>query len=280
MIAQLKNAWLILVVSGLVVVSPTSHVHGAIIISQGWDLLYTVNASYNFGGAGGLNLVNFVGKPIPNPPGTNPGTFDFGSGSVNIGQTDTILHRLQAVNLPDLPTLASQTINLQIAALSLQSANPVNWSGFGGVANEFIQTVNLVDLGSTMTVYNNPFDPVPNPDVIGKFDSNLKFSIQLRGMTSGVFSPVISLNMSQSGSLWTHDPVGNQVLIPGVNWKLNGVDTSTDFFTGFAHHGPDHIHDTIDINAVPEPSSLLLTGLLGLLTVVKSRRYHPRSNAK
>lgn len=256
----------------IAILSLGSPCRGALVVGQGHDLLGTVASQYNFGGAGGLGIVHFVGVPI--------GTFDFGSGAVNVGSTDTILKRNSIVNLPDPtpPILASQTIPIEIKALSLRSATPLNWSGFGGIAGEFVRTILVADTGSSMKIYNGPLDTTPNPDVIGQFDSTLNFDILLQGMTSGASAP-FSLTFTQTGGLWTREPPGpSAVLIDGVNHKLNGIDTSTDFFTGFAHHisGP-HFHDTIDISAVPEPGSLSLIVLgLSVTGLALGRRKRPQ----
>ena len=99
----------------------------------------------------------------------------------------------------------------------------------------------------------------------GTFDSVLNFKFQLQGVTSGVLFPsFIDLSLFQTGSTWGHIPSTNNpipVLINGVNNHLNGVDHLNDFFTGKAIHGPAHIHETSDINSVPEPTSMFAIGL-------------------
>lgn len=233
------------------VLQPSSASGGFVNIMAGYDLLYTVSSSFDFGGAGGLGVTPFVGVPL--------NTYNFGGGLKNVGATDTILHRLDPVT--NLADGASQTINLAMVALSLQSQNQINWSGFGGNANEFVKTVNLVDIGSTMTITNS-VDNVVDPLLeYGTFDSNLKFNFQLQGVTSGVLSPVLSLNLGQTPGTWGHIPSpNNPVLIDGVNNHLNGSDHLNDFFTGTADHGPGH-HVTQDINSVPEPTSMFAIGL-------------------
>lgn len=288
MLPSLANRWIWIVVCAIATTFQSSNAHGAIIVSAGYDLLY----------ASGTNVqgVDFVGTTIPNPPGTGPGSFDFGGGLVNIGRTNVIVQRLGTVTLADLPTLASQTISLKMAAFSFQSTNALDFSNFGGATNEFIRTVFLSDSGSTMKIYNNPFDPVPNPDVFGRYDSTLRFTFRLQGVTSGALSTPITRTVSQTGALWTHDAVSSPdpVLIAGVNWRLNGSDTSTDFHSGLAQYAnvANTLKlDAIDINvaAVPEPGSMVLFGLgLGFIAAAKYRRRnsqrssrpdHDRSNA-
>ena len=288
MLPSLANRWIWIVVCAIATTFQSSNAHGAIIVSAGYDLLYS----------SGTNVlgVDFVGTTIPNPPGTGLGSFDFGSGLVNIGQTNIIVQRMSAVSLADLPTLASQSISLKVAAFSFQSANALDFSASGGTTNEFIRTVFVSDNGSTMKIYNNPFDPVPNPDVFGRYDSTLSFRFKLQGVTSGALSNLITRTVSQTGALWTHDAVSNPdpVLIAGVNWRLNGSDTSTDFHSGLAQYAnvANTLKlDAIDINAaaVPEPGSMVLCGLgLGFVAAAKyrrrnsqrsSKRDHDRSNA-
>jgi len=221
---------------------------------SGYDLLVTTASSFDFQGAGGLGVTPFVGVPL--------GTYNFGAGPKNTGATDTILHRLGPVT--NLADGASQTINLAMVALSLRSQNQIDWSAFGGIANEYVKTVNLVDTGSTMTIHNSVADLSPLAEG-GTFDSLLNFTFQLEGVTSGIKSSVVSFSLSQTGATWGHVPLFNCVLINGVNNKLNGSDHVNDFYTGHGSHGGPGHHDTIDVNAdgvtCPEPTSVFAIGL-------------------
>ncbi|MCY2979938.1 MAG: PEP-CTERM sorting domain-containing protein [Planctomycetota bacterium] len=240
MLLRLSNLICGLMITMGLVLQPSSASGGFVTINSGYDLLLTLAASFDFQGAGGLGVTPFVGVPL--------GTYNFGAGSVNTGATDTILHRLDPViNLADG---ASQTVNLEMVALSLRTKNQIDWSGFGGSANEYVKTVNLINTGgSTMTITNSVADLVNES---GTFDSNLNFSIQLEGVTSGVLSPTISLALIQTGGTWEQIPPFENVLIDGVN--KNG------FYTCVADHGPAK-HVTVDVNCVPEPTSSFAIGL-------------------
>jgi hypothetical protein len=214
-------------------------------VLPGYDLLYTVSGDFQGN--------EFVGVPI--------GAFDFGSGPVNVGSTDTIIRRING----GLPSPGGLEIDVEMVALSLQSKNPLDWSSFGGVNGEFVKTVNVVDKGSKMTIFDN-----------FTFNSILKISFQLAGLTSGELTPFIDKTFTQTNGKWSHTPSTanvDPILIPLVNFELNGVNGDNDFFTGTAFHDAgDGTHTTIDINAVPEPSSLVLFGLGTLGAGFVSRR--------
>jgi len=243
---------------------------GGIVVDPGYDLLYTISADFNFRGAGGLHVVEFVGEPILD--------FDFGPSSGNflpqtspntnpnvplglqyVGRTDTIIQRRDGVSLPvhdpALHPLFAQT-PIEMVALSLRSKNQLDWRFVGGVNEEFIKTVNVVDNGSFMNIFND-----------FTFNSFLDISFQLEGLTSGAKTPSIRKIFIADPGTWSHTPSSVNpapVLISGVNYFLNGTNGGSDFFTGYSFHDAgDSTHVTIDINAVaaPEPSSLVLFGL-------------------
>jgi hypothetical protein len=237
-----------LITMGLVL-HPSSASGGFVTILPGYDLLVTTGACYNFGPPFGL--VPFVGVPL--------NTYDFGSGSVNVDATDTIMKRIDGVT--NLADGASATINIAMVGLSLRSQNQIDWSAFGGIANEYVKTVNVMDVGSTMTITNDVFNDC------GTFDSTLMIKFQLQGVTSGATTDFIVKTFSMSGAgMWSQiAATTNPVLIDGVNNNLNGLDNSNDFFTGQSFHIlPDGgYHSTHDVNGVicPEPTSLFAIGL-------------------
>ena len=92
-----------------------------IIIDPGFNLFQTVPVS-----------TFFFGPPVPNPQfvnfeGVPLDLFDFGDGNglVFVGDTDTIVERLQPANLGP-----SDTIDIELVALQLVSTGPVDL-GFG-----------------------------------------------------------------------------------------------------------------------------------------------------
>lgn len=101
-----------------------------------------------------------------------------------------------------------------------------------------------------MTITNSIEDLSPE---VGTMGSNLRFTFQLQGVTSGVLSTVIAVEMFQTGAKWRQVPLFDNVLIDGVN--------DCGFFTEDAKHGPDHTHDTCDVNNCPEPTSMFAIGL-------------------
>lgn len=220
-------------------------------VAPGYDLLYTLpGTEYNFGGFAGVQ--SFSGVPL--------GTFDFGgtTGIQNVGETDTILYRTEAA------TSSDGLIDIEMVALSLRSDNVFS---LDGVSPAEYWTVNLLqDTGSTMNISFNA------AGTGGTFDSNLNFLVEFVGETSNVSTGPIAVNMSQTDSTWGRDPLNNNILIPGINYHLNGFDNSEDFFTGIAMHGPQHTHKTIDINGVPEPSTYITFGAASVFLFFMARR--------
>jgi hypothetical protein len=212
--------------------------------------------------------VPFVGVPV--------GTYDFGTGPVFVGVTDTIVHRTQdAVGVPQvLPGPADATIPIEMVALGLVSAVQVDFgagTGFyyvtlqsarGGTASTGTMTIHFNDDHVGLTA-----DECPGT---GTFDSTLDVFFDLRfGALDGliVMSDLCPMN-SDPDVYWDH--TGGALLIDDVNYLLRedgpGVNPHQDFFAGddgggFAENGPSATHIVAD---VPEPATLLLLTLGGL----------------
>lgn len=230
--------------------------HASDSVLPGYDLLETVPPT-NFGG------VPFVGVPL--------GTFDFGGGPVFVGNTDTIIHRLDTASAP------STAISTEMVALHLMSAVPAD---FGlGLGTYFI-TLQSERGGPTspgrMTI---SFGPEPPPGgAHGTFDSffDVFFDVRL-GSLSGPIALSDSLTLTSTGTPWTHEPPPGAVLIDGINNRLNGTDRLNDFhILGVVQevHPTGAMHDAREtLQAVPEPGSaaFCLTGAAALLSLFRRR---------
>ena len=80
------------------------------VVKAGYDLFQTVPADTSFPGLG-----NLMGVPL--------GTFDFGSGAVGTGLTDTIVQRLSDISVP--PTAGNSGIaDIELCAAPARNRSP------------------------------------------------------------------------------------------------------------------------------------------------------------
>jgi hypothetical protein len=225
-------------------------------VLAGYDLLETVPPTA-FGG------VPFVGVPL--------NMFDFGGGPLFVGNTDTIVHRLDPASAP------STAIPIEMLALHLMSAVPAD---FGlGLGNYFITLQSERGGPATTGRMTIDFGPEPPPGgVHGTFDSffDVFFDVRL-GSLSGPIALSDMLTLTSAGTPWTHEPPPGAVLIDGINNMLNGTDRLNDFhilgavqethLTGAMHTARE------TIEAVPEPGPIAycMTGALALICVAHRR---------
>jgi hypothetical protein len=216
-------------------------------VDPGYDLFTTATGSqYDFGGA--IGLQSLMGVPL--------GTYNFGGtiGVQNVSTTDTIISRLSSV------TTSGGTTSLLVDALQLETVNAIpsldNQHLFITLTPTVAPTASVASTGS-MTI---------NSGSPGTFTStlDLNLDIHLGSLTGPVESSITNLVLTNSGDTWSHtNTTPGAVMIPGVNYLLNGVDTSTDFWpgvplmedsSGAAHHYVDPGGTT----TIPEPSSWVL----------------------
>lgn len=231
------------------------------LVLSGFDLFATdlAGTRINFGlNPGQLGIQPFRGVPL--------GSFNFGGGSVNTGNADTIVQRLGNA------TPGTPTIPLQIVALQLMSFNQFDLGGGFGFHFITLQSARggPASLGS-MTI---SFGPEGTPH--GTFDSTFDVFFDIRlGALDGpiVFSGLKTLSVLDAP--WGHFPPPDAILIPGVNFMLNGQNQLNDFFPiGLVlHTNPDFSSHQV-LTATPEPTTLglLAAGIAGFAARVYRRR--------
>ena len=240
----------------------------------------------------------FFGAPVPNPQfvdleGIPLGTFDFGSGPIGVPLADTIIERMQFANLGG----GSDTIDIELVALSLVSTTPIDL-GFGAGFEDIFITLNTSSpsIQSTMTILDTG-EGQPH----GTFESLLNFSFDVTGSVGGFYvtlektietTPAVHVANDahalvehvggdahapdQHHLLWQHEPTGTQPqLINGVNHLLNTVNESKDFWPdGFVIHddGTGTAIHTAVAAPIPEPHSAVLFGIGALVVGVALRK--------
>ena len=251
-------------------------------VDAGWNLMTTSGAS-TFDG------VNWQGVPL--------GTFDFGNGAVSVGNADTIILRENTI------TTSGNGSGLLPVALQLRTTTQVN---LGAGVNFYYATLSQQQyVGSFMTAqWTDPNTPTTFSDYL-----QVSFDVRVGSLTGPIVAAFQTLDLSVNNAPWSHiPPVGqNAPLIRGIDYLLNGTDTSADFWpgdpnglgpalgqvvhdTGNGHHvvwvfGPNVDNFEIDdpayvtapfdiappanITLVPEPSvgSLALVGVVGMLVL-------------
>ena len=191
--------------------------------------------------------------------GVSLGTYDFGSSGVHfVGQTDTIVQRLSNVSTP------SGTTPLVMDALQLETIAPTSIGG--GPVGDYYITLQSVRGGpaSTGSATIN-FGP-------DTFSSSFDIFYDLRfGALNGPIVNTGDLVLTSTGDTWQHSALGS-ILIPGVNYYLDGTDPLEDFFPvgTIIHSGSGDVHV---VSVVPEPGTGLLAVLgIGLLGLNQHRR--------
>ena len=207
---------------------------------------------------------DFVGGPTFEAPldlgepefqGVPLNIFDFGPpyGLQNVGSTDTIIQR------PGFSSDFPATVNIQMNALQVQSVAPV----IGTDEYDYLNLDSSTPSTGTMTI-----------NASGTYTSTLNVYYDVWTGAIGNGTPVTGeLTLNASGN-WSHNAPLNALLIPGVNYLLDGVDTSADFWPAGPVIYSDSSGDQLELEptSVPEPSTLALLGLGMLCLAIKTRR--------
>lgn len=212
---------------------------------------------------------------------TQPGTFfDFPVlGPVNFqglpigpGSTDTIVQRQETAILPAVGS--SDTIQVELVALSLQSVAPVNIGG--SFFDVFVTLDPAAASTGTMTIRHEFADGTPGGE--GTFD------IQVNVLFIAAFVPVGGgpplqevagqILLASTGGAWQHTPPPGALLVPAPpasdqDGNLHRSRLPQDFFPlGVSLTGERGAY-VGELASVPVPATglLLLVGVLGFAVV-------------
>ncbi len=243
-----KRAMLLGVIGVVLALSFPGASRASNLVFPGYDLFETLPGT------------TFAGVPFT---GVSLGTFDFGGGVQNVGNTDTIVQRKQNASAP------STSIPVELVALQLESTVPTDFglgvdfyfitlqSARGGPATTGVTTINFGPEGTPHGTFNSFFD--------------VFFDVR-KGALNGPIALADSLILTSTGTPWGHDPAPGEVIIDGVNHYLNGSDLSNDSHPIGAiqeifSSGAMIVVQTT-IAAVPEPGSFALSGVGALMLVL------------
>jgi len=239
-------------------------------VSARYDLFETLPVS-SFPGLG-----NLMGVPL--------GTFDFGSGPVGVGTTDTIVQRLSDVTVA-APGDTGST-GLLVKALQMETVTPVDFGG-AGLDNYFVTlSQSQPSTGTIDITFASPAG--------GTFSSSLEITFDIRkGSLNGpiIISPTLTL--TNSGALWDRIPPPGAVVIDGINHFLNGQNIDNDFWPGVAEGGVpgivveahpgggQHVVRTALVGGggVPEPSTWVMLAMAGGVVPAYVRSARRRSGS-
>ncbi len=227
------------------------------IVAAGYDLFQTQPGT------------EFLGAPLEGVP---LGTYNFGGtiGVQNVGDTDTIIQRLNSATDPSAPLALGGTaanVSLQMDALDLVTAAPTTFNGSAPLGIYYITLdPNAASLGTMVITF------LPG-DAGGTFSSTLDVNFDIHaGSLTGTVVGMQSLTLSSTDTPWVHTPPPpGAVVINGVNNMLDGSDTNQDFWPGLvteSHPGGMGVHVAADATT-PLPAtfwggSALMCAIAGL----------------
>jgi hypothetical protein len=249
----------ILVVAAVVLLSATSIQAAPIVnVLPGYDLFQTTDGT-------NLNGIPLQGVPL--------GSFNFGGtiGVQSVGNTDTIVQRLQTATPPSVPGTAP-TISLQMLALQMETVTPVD---LGAGLNNYFVTLQSVRGGPATT---GTMDITFANSVGGTFNSFFDVFYDIRvGSLNGPIVNSADLTLTGTANTWSRTSPPLAVTINGANINLNGVNSNSDFWptppVTESHPGAG-AHVVNDTLSVPEPSTFLLAVLaFGLLFALRPNRF-------
>lgn len=247
----IKHVVVLGIVGVFVGVGPTNTARAAVVVNPGFDLFESVQPT-TFAG------VSWEGVPL--------GTFDFGGtiGVQNTGTTDTIVQRLDPASVPSAPpSTASAPIPIELVELQLVSVAPIDLGA--GLDFHYITLDTISPSTGEMTI---TFDDA-NGGIFSSF-LDVDFDVRIGGLNGPIILSDI-LQLSSSNVPWGRIAPPGALTIPGVNHLLNGVDNATDFWPAeFTEVHPTGAQHSV-VPGTPEPGSLALVVLGGLMVVGRRR---------
>jgi len=232
------------------------------ILTQGFDLFDPLTGTMvNLPVAG---IVPFVGVPLE--------TVDFGFGPVPTFNADTVIERLEDANGP------MDVVPIVLRAMQLVSVAPVDLGS--GLDFHFLTLQALAPSTGTMIFvdFGGPHIPPPAHGSVRYDPINWLFDVR-KGSLGGpiVFSG--SKVLTTANTPWTHFPPPGAVLIPGVNVLLDGTQFSDFFPESFSLTSEDGTQILMRPATVPEPTTMVLTGIGIAVSVARKRRARSRGKA-
>ena len=256
----------------------------ASLINPGFDLFHTPGDGTSFVDLSVFGLGNVVLEG--NSSLLGPG----------LGNTDTIVVRKDPINPFSLGN--SDTIDIELVALSLQSVTPVNLTPLGGpfsgVMADMYITINHTQpyfdaLGNPVfdgSGVTNKFPDLPQPDTThlstgtmniahtsatgGTFTSSFPniFADAIFTVVGGDPNDIFDILFSQAAPAITLNSSGTWTHNQPANYPINSMFPAGEFFiSDIDHTGPHQPLPSI----VPTPSTLVMLGL-GLFILGFSRR--------
>jgi hypothetical protein len=200
----------------------TSTVEASLTVHSGWDLFFTAPDSRDY-----ATGTYWQGVPL--------GTYDFGGaiGVKDVGYTDTIIHRTQDAVAPSYGSWVNG-VPVSIDKLQLQSTTQTNLgAGLGWYYVTLQSERGGPASGGTMDIY---FDTEGDPHGVWQSTMTLNFDIRYGSLTGPVVfsaTDTITAGYSSGGTVaWRHEANGDELLIPGVNYLLDGANIEQDFWPG------------------------------------------------
>jgi len=258
----MKMRWLTIVMAVALACSAPPALGGTY-IGPGLDFFSTKSATF-FG-------TPMVGAPL--------GTYDFGSGIRNVGNTDTIVRRETSID--DSGPQANMTLS-EILVMHLVTTANVDFGLGSGLYYLTLQSERGAMLES---VGGSNFSQSPGGGTYNEL-FNLKYDLR-KGSPTGPIAVSNSISFGHPDTAWTRVAPPGALLFNGRNNLLNGTDNALDFWSApISGSASDVISFSLSQTpalgvAVPLPTSAWFAApLLTAMALVRRRGTDPKRDPK